>query len=105
MNMMMLGGLTISKRQKDPGKLYWQYADPKPQDLVKVRCDKSPDDDLFKVGEIYKGCWAREVRSDGAERVKPYICVVDARGDCYSTYRPPWFEFTIVEGPTEPPKE
>ena len=81
-------------------------AEPRPKDWVKIRCDKTSDEKLFTVGKVYAGYWGHLVDEDGkvtkwAKRFTP----IDENGESYNTYRSPWYEFTIVEGPTEPPKE
>ena len=83
----------------------WYPSTPKPQDEIKLRCDKTSDERLFKVGSIYNGHWVRKVNESGVEQVRSYYAPVDENGESYGTYGKPWFEFTIVEGPTEPPKE
>lgn len=79
-------------------------AEIRPQDRVKVRCDRSPDDRLFQVGKIYNGYWRRWVHADGTITPAKKVSALDENGENYGTYREPWFKFTIVEGPTEPPK-
>lgn len=86
-------------------KRFLYKAEPKPQDLIKIRCDKTSDERLFKVGKIYDGCWLRLTDGKGYERTGPGYARYDENGENYGTYRSPWFEFTIVEGLTEPPKE
>ena len=83
----------------------WRFADPKPQDKVRLRCDKTSDDNLFKVGTIYDGFWSRFTNDEGQEKIGKGLHPIDEHGESYGTYREPWFRFTIVEGLTEPPKE
>lgn len=83
----------------------WTYAEAKPQDRIKIRCEKSSDEDLFQVGKIYDGAWVRMINETGHERIKNRYYKFDEHGESFNTYREPWFKFTIVEGLTEPPKE
>ena len=79
---------------------------PRPQDMIKLRCEFTSDEDLFKVGKIYDGFWPRWVCDDGTERFAKGYAPIDENGESYNTDTGGrWFRFTIVEGPTEPPKE
>lgn len=81
------------------------HIQPKPEDWIKIRCDKSADERLFKVGKVYKGYWRRVKYEDGHEAFLKGYEKLDENGESFNTYREPWFGFTIVEGLTEPPKE
>ena len=83
----------------------WHRIEPKPQDKIKLRCDRSANDMVFREGSVYDGCWPRYTDGEGHEKVRNYWIPFDENGESFNTYRSPWFEFTIVEGLTEPPKE
>ena len=69
-------------------------AEPKPQDFIKIRCDKTSDESLFKVGKIYTGQWARLTDGKGYERTGPgyarYDENVQTTLNVYSHVLPGW---------------